>query len=88
MEARHYEFHQGVDTQIFYGASITEADLIMADGKSLEHSGVTPDEILVPSPADLAAGRDPVLARAAGLAGVELAPNKAGQLFPIEWRKD
>lgn len=88
MEARHYEFHQGVDTQIFYGASITEADLIMADGKSLEHTGVAPDESILPSPADLSAGRDPVLARAAAIAGVELDPLKAGQLFPVEWRKD
>jgi C-terminal processing protease CtpA/Prc len=88
MEARHYEFHQGADTQIFYGASITEADLIMGDGKSLEHTGVVPDEVILPSAADLAAGRDPVLARAATLAGVELDPVKAGQLFPVEWRKD
>jgi C-terminal processing protease CtpA/Prc len=35
MEARHYQFHQGTDVQIFYGASITDADLIMGDGKSL-----------------------------------------------------
>jgi C-terminal processing protease CtpA/Prc len=88
MEARHYSFHQGTDTMIFYGASITEADLIMADGKSLEHTGVTPDEVILPSPADLAARRDPVLARAATLVGVELDPVKAGQLFPIEWRKE
>jgi C-terminal processing protease CtpA/Prc len=88
MEALHYEFHQGMDTQIFYGASITDADLIMSDGKSLEHTGVVPDEVIPPSAADLAAGRDPVLARAAKLAGKELDPVKAGQLFPIEWRKD
>jgi C-terminal processing protease CtpA/Prc len=88
MEARRYQFHQGADTQIFYGASITDADLMMGDGKSLEHTGVVPDELILPSPADLAAGRDPVLARAAKLAGVELDPVKAGQLFPIEWRKD
>lgn len=88
MESRRYSFHQGTDTQIFYGASITEADLIMADGKSLEHSGVTPDEVILPSPADLAAGRDPVLARAATLAAVEMDPVSAGKLFPIEWRKD
>jgi carboxyl-terminal processing protease len=88
MESRRYEFHQGTDTQIFYGASITDADLIMGDGKSLEHTGVVPDEVILPSAADLAAGRDPVLARAAKLAGVELDPLKAGQLFPIEWRKD
>ncbi len=88
MEARHYQFHQGTDVQIFYGASITDADLIMGDGKSLEHSGVVPDEVILPSAADLVAGRDPVLARAAKLAGVELDPLKAGQLFPVEWRKD
>jgi carboxyl-terminal processing protease len=88
MESRRYQFHQGADTQIFYGASITDADLIMGDGKSLEHAGVIPDEVILPSAADLAAGRDPVLARAAKLAGIELDPAKAGQLFPIEWRKD
>jgi C-terminal processing protease CtpA/Prc len=88
MESRHYQFHQGADVQIFYGASITEADLIMGDGKSLEHTGVAPDELILPTPADLAAGRDPVLARAAKIAGVELDPVKAGKLFPIEWRKD
>jgi C-terminal processing protease CtpA/Prc len=88
MESRRYEFHQGADVEIFYGASITDADLIMGDGKSLEHTGVIPDEVILLSAADLAAGRDPVLARAAKLAGVELDPGKAGQLFPIEWRKD
>ena len=88
MESRHYPFHQGVETQIAYGASITEADLIMADGKSLEHAGVVPDEVILPSAADLAAGRDPVLAKAASLAGVTVDPVKAGQLFPVEWRKD
>jgi hypothetical protein len=88
MESRHYQFHQGTDTLIFYGAFITESDLIMGDGKSLEHNGVVPDELILPSAADLAAGRDPVLARAASQAGVQLDPVKAGQLFPIEWRKD
>jgi C-terminal processing protease CtpA/Prc len=88
MESRRYEFHQGADVEIFYGASITDADLIMGDGKSLEHTGVIPDEVILPSAADLAGGRDPVLARAAKLAGVELDAGKAGQLFPIEWRKD
>ncbi len=88
MESRRYQFQQGTDVEIFYGASITDADLIMGDGKSLEHTGVTPDELILPSATDLAAGRDPVLARAAKLAGVELDPLKAGQLFPIEWRKD
>jgi len=85
MEAQIYRFTQGVEAQIYYALSVTEADLIMKDGKSLEHLGVTPDEIVLPTPKDLAAGRDPVLAHAAEIAGVKLDPDAAGKLFPFEW---
>ncbi|HXO05864.1 MAG TPA: S41 family peptidase [Candidatus Sulfotelmatobacter sp.] len=85
MEARDYSASQGMDTKIFYGFSITEADLIMKDGKSLEHVGVTPDEILIPSAKDLGSGSDPVLSRAAELAGLNIEPAAAGKLFPFEW---
>jgi C-terminal processing protease CtpA/Prc len=64
----------------------TEADVIMTDGKSLEHAGVTPDELMRPTPADLAAGRDPVLARAVEMLGGTLDPASAGKIFPIEWK--
>lgn len=67
-----------------YGASITNADIIMSDGKSIEHVGVMPDELLLPTGPDLAAGRDPVLARAAALLGVELDAKQAGAIFPRE----
>ena len=86
MESRHYQFSQGADVKFFYGASITDADLIMGDGRSLEHTGVSPDEVILPTPADLAAGRDPVLARAAQLAGAALDAAAAGKLFPVEWQ--
>jgi C-terminal processing protease CtpA/Prc len=57
----------------------------MSDGKSLEKLGVTPDINLLPSAADLAAGRDPVLARAAELAGAKMDAAEAGKMFPYEW---
>ena len=72
---------------LYFGNSVTIADLIMPDGNSLERTGVTPDETLLPTAGDLAAQRDPVLARAAKIAGVELDPVKAGSLFPKETRK-
>ncbi|HJQ35590.1 MAG TPA: S41 family peptidase [Thermoanaerobaculia bacterium] len=87
MESRFTTLQVGADTIVRYGLSVTDADLIMNDGKSLEHTGVTPDELLLPTAADLAAGRDPVLARAAKLVSVDLDPQKAGTLFPVEWRK-
>jgi carboxyl-terminal processing protease len=58
MESVRFNYHIGFETRTFYGASITEADLIMTDGKSLEKVGVTPDELLLVSAKDLAAGRD------------------------------
>ena len=87
MRARGYGHQIGEGHAIFYGVNITEADLVMTDGKSLEHLGVTPDEGLVPTAADLAAKRDPVFVRAAAILGVKLEPEKAGVMFPIEWRK-
>ena len=85
MEAKHYEERSGADTVVFYGASITEWDLIMTDGKSLEHAGVTPDELLLPNASTLANRKDPVLARAVEALGVKISPEDAGKAFPYEW---
>ena len=87
MRSRFYDHESGVDVIAPYGASITDADIVMADGKSLEHVGVMPDKVLLPAPADLAAGRDPVLSQAAALLGFTLEPEKAGALFPLKWKK-
>jgi carboxyl-terminal processing protease len=88
MEAKHYEHQIGADTVVLFGVSVTESDLIMTDGKSLEHTGVTPDETVLPSAADMANNRDPALSRAAALLGVKLSPEDAGKLFPFEWPKE
>jgi len=85
MEARRYQYQIGFERALLYGASITDADLIMTDGKSLEKSGVVPDEIVIPTAADMAAGRDPVMARAVELAGGKISLEHAGKMFPLEW---
>jgi carboxyl-terminal processing protease len=88
MEAKMYNYKVGYDIVVFFGAMITQFDLIMSDGRSLEGTGVTPDEILLPTAADLAVGRDPVLSRAAAICGVRLTAEDAGKLFPFEWPKE
>ena len=73
-----------------YSAEITVANLIMRDGQSLErleHHGVTPDEMMLPTPTDLASGQDPVLAYAAKQVGATISSEDAGKLFPYEWPK-
>lgn len=87
MVSRVYPHHTGVDQVAYYGVSVTDADILMTDGQSLEHVGITPDQLLLPSAANLAAQRDPVLFRAATLAGLNIEPEKIGALFPIEWGK-
>ncbi len=81
MESRYFPHQQGLDVVVFYGASVTVADLIMTDGKSLEKVGVTPDERLLPTAQDLAAKRDPVLSKAVRSLGFEMTPEQAGILF-------
>jgi len=75
-----------IGTTFTYGAYITSAELIKSDGRTLEQMGVTPDVEALPTAADLAEGRDPMLAKAAELAGITLDPAAAGKMFPFEQR--
>jgi C-terminal processing protease CtpA/Prc len=85
MEARIYAHPFGrSDTELF-ATEVSQADLKMTDGNSLERVGVTPDEKLLPTAEDMAKNRDPLLSHAAKLAGATLSPEDAGRLFPIEW---
>lgn len=67
MRAYQRSVAMGLERAVFYGLSVTDADLVMSDGGRLEKAGVVPDERIVPSPAQIAAGQDPVLARALAL---------------------
>lgn len=87
MQSRGYSYDAGTMNVVSFGVSVTNADVIMSDGKSMEKVGVTPDELMIPSPEDLAAGRDPVLAHAFELAGVKVDSAMAGKMFPMEWKK-
>ena len=88
MEARHFPFSQdkAFGQYLPYAMSLTVADLKMTDGNSLEHRGVVPDQIMLPSPEELAAGADPQLATALQLAGVNMSSSAAGALFPMRWQ--
>jgi carboxyl-terminal processing protease len=86
MRSRLYPHQLGFDTVAFYAVSVTDADLIMGDGVSLEGPGVVPDEVALPTAEDLRSQKDPVLSRAAELAGAKLDPAEAGKLFPFKWK--
>jgi carboxyl-terminal processing protease len=82
MEARLYPHEISLDTDNFYGAQITTSDLIMTDGKRLEHVGVEPDILILPTAHDLSSRRDPLMAKAAALVGFKVTPEDAGSMFP------
>jgi carboxyl-terminal processing protease len=83
MEARAYPHEVALDSIVSYAISVTDADLVMTDGKSLEHVGVDPDILILPTGDDLVNNRDPALAKAAGLVGAKLSPEEAGKLLPF-----
>ena len=87
MRSRQHGHQLGVEVIVPYAVSITDADIVMTDGKSLENVGVAPDEVRLPTAVDLAAKRDGVLAYALSSLGTKISPESAGLMFPIEWQK-
>jgi carboxyl-terminal processing protease len=87
MRSIYHPYSMGTEKIVTWGASITNADVIMSDGKSLEKVGVIPDELILPKATDMAAKRDLVLARALELAGTKIDPARAGAMFPVQWKK-
>jgi len=85
MESRQYQESIGERATVDFTLSITWANLVMTDGRSLEKVGVVPDTRALPTAQALAAGEDPVLAQAINLAGGQIDAAAAGRLFPFEW---
>lgn len=84
MQSLPHGFTLGVDDAWGYAMNLSMADVIMTDGKSIEHVGVIPDEIIVPTGLDLTERRDPVMARALELSGHKTDSAVAGKFFPRE----
>lgn len=85
MQSMNHETQMGTMNAVFYSVSVTNADVIMTDGKSLEHVGVLPDELILPTGDDLKMGRDPVMVRAVEMLGGKISAEAAGKLFPYFW---
>ena len=87
MTAQRYMHQTGLDTVLIYGVSVSDAEIRMADGRSLEHRGVVPEKLILPTASDLVNGRDPVLA-AAEMLNVNMTPEEAAALFPYRWPEE
>ena len=57
----------------------------IALGCFLEHAGVIPDTLMLPTASELQSGSDPAMAYAVQQAGGKITPEDAGKLFPAEW---
>ena len=85
MQSRGVAMEMGVESIVPYGMNMTNADVIMTDGKSLEHLGVTPQLEILLTGADITAQRDTVLANTFRLYGETVTPEQAGKFFPYKW---
>ena len=82
MTSRYYQHQTGSgEATVFYGVNVSVSDFVASDGSRPEGTGVVPDELILPSGADLAAHRDPVLARALARLGKPISPEEAGTLY-------
>ncbi len=70
-----------------YGVTISERDVIMNDDARLENVGVMPEWIVVPTGADIAAKRDPQMAKALAIAGIQIDPVQAAKIYEKDFAR-
>jgi len=70
------------------GVVVPAGEILLADGASVDGTGVIPDLLLLPQPADLAGKRDVVLARAFALLKQRIAPEEAYNLVHLASEDD
>jgi C-terminal processing protease CtpA/Prc len=87
MESRIFTHVVGDRTVVVFAATVTVDDLTMDDGARLENVGVEPEFIIVPTAADLAAGRDPQMTKALALAGIQLDPVQAAKIYSKDFAR-
>jgi len=82
MQSRTVSMQIGSDNIVPFAMNLTMADVIMTDGKSLEHLGVAPQVHMIPTGAELAKGEDRILASALELFGQKNIRCRRRQAFP------
>jgi len=70
-----------------YGLTVSVQDVIMNDEGRLENTGVTPEWIVIPTGADIAAKRDPQMVKALALAGIQVDPVQAAKVYSKDFGK-
>ena len=81
MESRLFPHAVGDRNFVVFAETVTVDDVTMNDQARLENVGVEPEFIIVPTAADLAAGRDPQMAKALALAGITMDPVAAAKVY-------
>ncbi|ACB76794.1 peptidase S41 [Opitutus terrae PB90-1] len=69
-QGNYYSHSIGANRLTLFGVFVATAEFELADGRTIEGSGLTPDFLIIRKPADVAAQNDPVLAMALKQFGV------------------
>lgn len=87
-ESRAFTEKVGVDQMVFFAVQVATSEIELEGGRKIEGVGVTPDFLMPLTGADIAARRDPVLARALKQLGVVRTPEQVGHVCWIFDRRE